>query len=171
MAEHKDGFDGLTGLLNRRALDEHGRTLFSDEHPPRALLALFDIDHLKAINDRYGHAAGDEVVRVVAGRLKDAVGEVATVARAGGDEFAALFRDTSPTEAQALLRAACRVIKLPISGAGHDVTVSVSCGVASSATTTSWPDLLGRADDTLYDAKRLGGDRICFYRGDEPNVE
>ena len=63
MAEHKDGFDDLTGLLNRRALDEHGRRLFGNGRPARALLAMFDIDHLKATNDGYGHVVGDEVLR------------------------------------------------------------------------------------------------------------
>ena len=170
LAERQAGFDQLTGLPNRPSLDERGRTLFSEGGTRQALLAMVDIDNLKAINDRYGHMAGDQVLQAVADRLTGVLGDVAMVARVGGDEFAVLLPETSPRTARALLRA-CVGITVPSLGESGAVIVSVSCGVASSTTAESWLGLIRCANVAVYEAKSFGKDRIYFYRGDELNWE
>lgn len=166
LAEREATIDALTGLPNRRALDERGRMLFRDGTTRRALLAMLDIDNLKAFNDQHGHEAGDEALRCVAGRLADSLGGVATVARVGGDEFGALFVDVSATEAHALLGTACDAVTVVIDGVDHGLTMS--CGVASSARATNWLALVRRADVAVYEAKLAGIGRIYFFRADEP---
>jgi len=81
LAERQARIDSLTGLPDRRVLEERGRELFSDGQPHRAVVALLDLDSFKGVNDRYGHQAGDRVIRSVADRLTATLGEFGVVAR------------------------------------------------------------------------------------------
>ncbi|MGA7987152.1 MAG: diguanylate cyclase [Candidatus Dormiibacterota bacterium] len=166
LAEREARFDPLTGLFNRRSFDEHGQALFSSPGARRWLVALFDMDNLKPINDAYGHQVGDQVLRCAAERLSTVLGSFGPVARLGGNEFAALLPDIDAAKARHLLEAACRAISMPLDGI--DLVVTATCGVASSTMAKHWPGLLHRTDAALYEAKSTKRGGVYFYRGDEP---
>jgi diguanylate cyclase (GGDEF)-like protein len=142
--------DPLTGLLNRRAFLARaiGRT-------EEQVLLLADIDHFKQVNDTIGHDGGDEVLRVVARTLRQAVPLEALVARFGGEEFAIVVPATQAIEAETVL-ARLRAARMP-----YDLTVTASIGVARGPLTreADWKALYRAADAALFDAKKAGRDR------------
>jgi diguanylate cyclase (GGDEF)-like protein len=152
--------DALTGLANRRSWDE---TLTRDfERTGRSAgglaVLLCDLDHLKEINDRFGHAVGDQVLRLVADVLRERVRVGDLAARLGGDEFGVICPDTGLDAAASLaedLRDRVGQLAATI-GAGPSVTVSI--GVASREPgDLSAADIVQRADDALYSVKRARG--------------
>ena len=150
--------DALTGVANRIALFESlGAKLVSGR-----LVAAFyiDLDDFKRVNDEYGHAVGDEVLRTVAARLTGAVRGGDIVARVGGDEFVVVSNALdSHDEALALGRRILEVVSLPISLSSRQISVRVSVGIGFAAGAD--PDvLLSDADDALYRAKRMGRGRV-----------
>ncbi|HWT91945.1 MAG TPA: HD domain-containing phosphohydrolase, partial [Solirubrobacteraceae bacterium] len=155
--------DGLTGVANRRALDERLELALADAEASGGDVAvlLCDVDNLKELNDGHGHAAGDEALVRVASALRAAVGELvgedrALVARAGGDEFCVLVEGASAEDAQAVGE---RVLEL-LAAEGPPLTVS--CGVASLGLGAQrGGDLLRAADAAQYSAKRTGRARVC----------
>ena len=149
LAEWQARFDSLTGLPNRRTLEEQGRELFSGSHQGPAL-ALLDLDNFKGVNDVYGHQAGDQALRSVADRLVRTVGECGTVARVGGTVFGILLRDVSPSTARALLEEAARSIRMPLEG--MDLELTGTCGVVSSTAAKHWPGFL--PGPTSHSSKR-----------------
>ncbi|MEO6661762.1 MAG: GGDEF domain-containing protein [Rubrivivax sp.] len=154
--------DALTGLANRRAFDvallrEIDRVARSGE--PALLLAL-DIDHFKQVNDRHGHAAGDHVIKAVAGALIDSVRPMDLVARVGGEEFAIILPNCAPGFGQTVAeRVRRRVELMPIGvGLNQQIAVTVSIGGAFApqwvrSTPALWSE---RADQQLYLAKTQG---------------
>ncbi|MCK9511751.1 MAG: GGDEF domain-containing protein [Pigmentiphaga sp.] len=151
--------DSLTGLLNRRAFQE--RLLAFLAHVPQKtpLCALFiDVDDFKAINDRYGHAAGDAVLVAVAGALATEVRESDILARIGGEEFAFLLPATSlPDALQAADRLLHAVRGLTVESGNQLLAVTVSVGVAERGPECATADaLLQAADAAMYRAKRAG---------------
>ena len=126
-------------------------------------MVLIDLDHFKRVNDTYGHAAGDEVLRVVAKRLLRNVRGFDTAARFGGEEFVVAMPDTPLDVAFAVadrirMKIAEEPIRLPD---GTDLSVTLSAGVAESVLPNeSAADLIDRADKALYMAKHDGRDRI-----------
>jgi diguanylate cyclase (GGDEF)-like protein len=162
--------DELTGLLNRRALHERMTVvLASRPHEPFAVL-LTDLDGFKEVNDRLGHAAGDELLRLVADRLRATMPDGGVLARLGGDEFAAML----PGLGQAPLVSAAMVAAIahPAMVGGHRLSVSMSLGLtyADSSELVSHGELLRRADVAMYAAKRAGGSRVHEYRPGEDQV-
>ncbi len=157
--------DALTGLHNRRSLGEYlDRELARAQRFARPLaIALFDIDHFKAINDSRGHLAGDSVLRDLATLLKTVVRKDELLVRYGGEEFAMVLPET-PVE-QAVI--ACDRLRKNVeaqrfSFEGKDIAVTVSIGVAISTAETKDPDdLIGAADAKLYEAKRSGRNRVA----------
>lgn len=163
--------DGLTGLANRRALDqaldqEWSRTLRASS---RMGLLLLDIDHFKKFNDHYGHQAGDGCLRAVAEVVKAAArrgGDVA--ARYGGEEFALLLSNPERDAAASIaedIRADVAALAVPHGGIGPDAVVTVSIGVASvvarPGSTIKMPEtLIQVADSALYRAKNRGRNRV-----------
>ena len=154
--------DDLTGLANRR----HGGRQLEREialcvrHGRLLALVRVDVDHFKAINDSYGHQAGDEVLVEVARRLAGAVRGGDELARWGGDEFVAILPDTDKAGAlRAAERLRAAVSETPIAAAGHELTVTVSVGWAHWAGDTP-DDLLARADRALYRAKDAGRNTV-----------
>jgi diguanylate cyclase (GGDEF)-like protein len=129
---------------------------------------LFDIDHFKSINDRFGHAVGDRVIQAIATCLLGGLRSHELVARYGGEEFAVLLPGCTPTEAAAIANRLrlqfaqhCREQFLP-EFPGLEATVSV--GVSDLASqSTGLHQLLFWADTALYQAKRTGRDRVCLY--------
>jgi diguanylate cyclase (GGDEF)-like protein len=161
-AEELAATDALTGLPNRRYFDEFCALLARRRRlNDRVGILMVDIDRFKALNDRHGHAVGDQVLRGVAGAIVSAVREDDVPARYGGEEFVVLLRNPSPAIALEVgERVREAVGSLDLRRVGVE-SVSVSVGVAV-ATTPDQPidDLQREADRALYEAKRRGRDRV-----------
>jgi len=155
--------DALTGLLNRRELD--ARTATAIAHAQRydrpLSCAMVDVDHFKAVNDQYGHAAGDAVLCEVAARLRETCRETDTVGRYGGEEFIVLLPETSAQEAMvAADRVRSAFHGAAFTAGGVDLQLTASIGVATWAPSMSVPaTLYSAADRALYQAKEGGRDR------------
>jgi diguanylate cyclase (GGDEF)-like protein/PAS domain S-box-containing protein len=163
---HRALHDPLTGLPNRALLLERLTHWGSRRQPGPLAILYIDLDDFKYVNDRLGHAAGDEVLAEVARRLVSSVRDEDTVARMGGDEFAVLLEETDPQGAQLV---ADRVIKTiagpPFSIAGTELKVAASVGVATSPRPgRGSPDVvLNHADMAMYEAKGAGKARTAVY--------
>jgi len=159
--------DHLTGLYNRRAFEEelgrqHHRTL---RHRTAMSVILIDIDHFKRVNDRYGHEAGDEALKAVAGLIAEAVRKVDLAARHGGEEFAVILPDTSRHQAARLAgRIQSRLARTVIPAGGADLKLTVSQGIADSrgSRVHTALDLVKAADEALYEAKARGRDQMVI---------
>lgn len=152
-------FDELTGLPARRlAIDRLAMAVHrTGRQEGGAALLFLDLDAFKAVNDRYGHAAGDEVLRVVARRIQEVLRVDDTVARLGGDEFLVILDDVAGEESvERVVSRIVEAIKAPIEvTGGRHVFVGVSIGVALAEDPDESIDaLLERADFAMYDAKR-----------------
>ncbi len=165
--EQLAGEDALTGLPNRRQFMKAGAEMlerFRRYERPASLLIL-DLDHFKAINDRYGHAAGDAVLHAVAEVLREHQRHADLPARLGGEEFAVLLAETDLEGAMAVaerLRAGCEALRVTVPGglwAGLTVTMSVGAA-GCAAEDQSLDDVLRRADAALYRAKHEGRNRV-----------
>ena len=155
--------DGLTGLYNRRHMQEllDGSVERLERYGERFSVALIDLDHFKRINDAYGHRVGDEVLvsfsRIAAAVLR----ETDVLARWGGEEFIMLFPNSSSPQAMApLWRLQSQLRQAVVSSSRPDLRVTFSAGVAIHVANASLGQTLERADTALYEAKRLGRDRV-----------
>ncbi|MEO1089826.1 MAG: GGDEF domain-containing protein [Pseudomonadota bacterium] len=160
--EHMAFHDGLTGLLNRRALENELSRLAqvtASGGKPFALHVL-DLDDLKGINDRYGHVAGDRVLAALADRLHRSVRDGDTVARIGGDEFVVLQPGATVETAATLARRLSAAVAEPLTVGGHVLTATVSVGTAFSDDDPCTTDLIQRADQSLYVQKARRRTRI-----------
>jgi diguanylate cyclase (GGDEF)-like protein len=163
---HDAQHDALTHLANRRLFLERLECAWHQATPPRDVIAVvfIDVDHFKDINDRLGHEVGDHVLVAIASALSTLLRPTDLVARFGGDEFAVLL-DPMPDLAGALEVA--ERIRKEVSGCkqvdGHDLTVGVSVGVATSRDASSASELLRNSDQAMYSAKRNGRARCEPY--------
>ena len=166
--------DALTGLYNRRRFNDVLKRELATAwryHNPLTCI-MMDIDLFKGINDKYGHPAGDEVLKAIAEVLTESLREVDIAARYGGEEFALLMPHTSKQNA---VVAAERIME-KIHAAeietqeGIVVQFTVSMGIADikDIKTNEMDELIRVADSALYEAKRLGRDRIVVYREEIP---
>ncbi|KQT47459.1 diguanylate cyclase [Aureimonas sp. Leaf454] len=157
--------DYLTGLGNRHAFFERGGVVLGEHRDRRPVTLLaFDLDHFKAINDRHGHAVGDEVLKLFARIARDEVGVNAVLARLGGEEFAALLPGISAIGARGLAERLCRRFADTAArpdGLGLCATVSIGL-VEATGDGRALPELLSAADRALYTAKSLGRNRVEF---------
>lgn len=158
--------DPLTGLANQalfRDRLEHALALL-DRRGGRLAVCFVDLDDFKTINDSLGHATGDELLRIVTGRLLECVREIDTVARLGGDEFAVLVEAVgSEREIELIAERIIDTINRPLLLSGRDVVVSASVGIAFGSTSTSAEDLLRNADLAMYTAKADGKSRYRSF--------
>ncbi|MEI6622417.1 MAG: diguanylate cyclase, partial [Actinomycetes bacterium] len=164
-AEH----DALTGLINRGQLQEHLTGVLGRQ--PRAAgvpgVLFCDLDFFKNINDTYGHASGDYVLRVVAGRIGAALREGDEVARLGGDEFVVVLPEVTDIPAAILVAEKVRAaVAQPLPIGMDQVTLTLSIGIALATPGIEARRLLRNADSALYEAKNTGRDRIAVFGGD-----
>ena len=158
--------DSLTGLYNRRYLEAHlgnqmARVMQGGK--PFALL-MIDIDGFKPVNDTFGHAAGDELLRALGDRLVHSVRDFDLIARIGGDEFVVVMPDASVAVAAAVAERLCKRVSgkaFPILQASGPLEMTVSIGCAAAHDEEERPEsLLKRADEALYRAKRAGRNQV-----------
>ncbi len=165
--ERKAYVDGLTGLANRGALEDQLLREWGSCRRRSAPLSVVmtDLDHFKAINDTYGHTAGDEVLRQTAGILTHSARSSDLIARYGGEEFIVVAPDCPLTAAVTLAKGfRANLAHRTISVGGRDIRVTASVGIATTDRTQHSPfELLRQADESLYQAKRSGRDAIWVY--------
>jgi diguanylate cyclase (GGDEF)-like protein len=156
--------DTLTGAVNRvLMLDRIDHALAQDRRDPLAVMYL-DLDKFKSINDTLGHEAGDELLLAVSRRIEGTLRASDTLGRFGGDEFVLLCEDIDPDHALRVAESVVRVIAEPFELSGRSVQTTISIGVAVGDERTPDVDALIRsADQAMYEAKRLGGDRVEVY--------
>jgi diguanylate cyclase (GGDEF)-like protein len=158
--------DELTGLGNRRYFMQRGEEAvrLAARHARPLSLLMIDLDHFKAVNDRYGHAAGDDVLKFLAVTLSLHSRSTDTCGRIGGEEFAIVLPETDLGEA---LRSAGRIREaiartpVPTDQSAEPIVITVSIGAATLAPGQSLEALLEQADRALYEAKRAGRDRVA----------
>ena len=161
-------YDALTGLANRRHFDESLEAAVARARRTDGALMLMslDLDHFKQINDNFGHAAGDEVLKVFALRLSESVYNVDLVARQGGDEFHVLV-EYSPSSATAALLAGriLEAMRAPMRIGDINLQVGASIGVGLQRPALSGQSLLELADAALYEAKAQGRNTWALREG------
>jgi diguanylate cyclase (GGDEF)-like protein len=161
--------DALTGLPNRRRFDELLAEHLAQATPDHPIcVAAIDVDLFKRINDTWGHGVGDEALVAIAGRVRGALRDCDTVARVGGDEYAAILVGLTPAEAgEALERARDSVAARPAQTAKGEVPITITVGfaVAVGRADESPTDVLERADQALYEAKEAGRNRVAGPQG------
>ncbi|TXN40817.1 GGDEF domain-containing protein [Methylobacterium sp. WL30] len=166
--DHLSRCDALTGLSNRRSLDDF---LSQDMTGPVAVI-LLDVDAFKRYNDHYGHQQGDMCLRLVAQAVQSAAGNASFVARYGGEEIVILLQQANDDRAWRLaeaVRVAVQDLALPhvASGTSSVVTVSVGCAIGSSYQDQGLKRLIRQADEALYRAKSTGRNRVATF-GESP---
>ena len=155
--------DALTNLPNRRVFETRAGEVFAEavERGRPLSFVILDIDDFKKRNDRYGHAAGDEALRIIGKMLREVTPEGRLSARIGGEEFGVLLPGMASSEAAHFSRRVRRAL--------HDLEcgpmrLTASIGIATlDATAFSWQRLLARADDAMYEAKRTGKDKVLSH--------
>jgi diguanylate cyclase (GGDEF)-like protein len=153
--------DALTGLSNRRHFFSLGEALLLEPALEPMAALMLDIDHFKGINDRYGHQAGDDVLREVASRLQSALRHQDHLARLGGEEFAVLVSGLfAPAVIEVAERLRQAVAAAPVMAGADEIEVRISIGIAQRRDDESLSLLLQRADKALYAAKAGGRNRV-----------
>ncbi|HSL47156.1 MAG TPA: GGDEF domain-containing protein [Anaerolineales bacterium] len=155
--------DALTFLPNRRQIiaDLQREVIFSDRYGTPLTVSILDVDHFKSINDTYGHAAGDEVLRKLATELREHIRYPDTIGRYGGEEFLIVLPHSTLQAASEQAERLCRHVRtLLIQSGEQELAVTVSIGVAQYRIhKEDWQTLLNRADAALYEAKNNGRDQ------------
>lgn len=155
--------DPLTKLSNRRYFDQQLELEFARSrrtHEPLSLL-IADIDHFKQFNDRYGHAKGDEILKLVARHLADRLGPHQVVCRHGGEEFAIILRGADGAEAMSVADSLRMSLENKISS-GQPITISVGVAAHTGETFVNASQLFQAADSALYSAKEQGRNRVVL---------
>jgi diguanylate cyclase (GGDEF)-like protein len=157
--------DELTGLINRRHLQEllQAEELRSRRSGRTLCLAMLDLDHFKDVNDRYGHAGGDEVLKAFAGIAARSARRSDYFARWGGEEFVWVLPETVRSDAEcALQRLRQMLAASEVMQQDRELRITVSCGLTILQPDESWTTAIQRADEALYEAKTRGRDRVVW---------
>jgi len=167
-------YDPLTGLPNRRLLSDRLSQAIAQARRSGKIMAVcvLDLDNFKPINDRLGHAAGDEVLIAIAQRLSSCMREGDTVARQGGDEFVLLLQNLLwVEECDAIFSRILKEISVPVIYNGHAVTVSASIGITLFPQDRVEADqLLRHADQAMYLAKQSGRNNYCLFNAEHDRL-
>lgn len=158
--------DSMTGILNRRKFFELGEEKFKN-NKTSLYVVMVDIDKFKAINDTYGHAIGDEVIKVVAKSIKDKLPNEAIFGRIGGEEFAIILDTSMCTDIDSTIEAIrSSVESLAVIPYGDEIiNITISQGVAKASPSSECLDIvLKDADEALYEAKNSGRNRSVFRK-------
>ncbi len=155
--------DSLTGLYNRRAMEDHSKVYFahSERMADYVTAIMMDIDHFKPINDTYGHAIGDEAIKTVANVLKRVCREADLLGRVGGEEFLVIISANDTDNSKNIAERIRQAIESEIICDGL-VHLTVSIGCVRRAPQESYNSLVRRADNALYEAKKQGRNQVAF---------
>ncbi|WOJ93328.1 diguanylate cyclase [Congregibacter variabilis] len=159
--------DALTGVYNRAGYDERTHELFARWQRSGASLSIVFVDcnKFKEINDTYGHTAGDLVLVKVADVLQMRARASDIVCRYGGDEFVILLPDTHVQGAEVFARSVCdEVLNAGFNDNGKPLDVSISCGVTELVVGDTLESAVGRADEAMYQAKKMDGIKVCVVK-------
>jgi diguanylate cyclase (GGDEF)-like protein len=164
---YRAGHDGTTGLFNRREFLSRLEKAIHSERAQQVAVIVMDLDNFKMVNDTYGHQAGDEMLRIIAGRLGWVIGNASLIeglaARLGGDEFAVLAVAGDRRHVGDLIRTIHTKLQEPLTVADSEIPVGVSLGVAYCIEETTASKLLDDADLAMYQAKERGKNNIAEY--------
>jgi diguanylate cyclase (GGDEF)-like protein len=162
--EEYAAFDVLTGLLNRRAAEDRLRQGFNlaERGGQPLCVAMLDLDSFKAVNDRYGHAAGDRLLAAVASQFTASVRGADWASRWGGEEFLLLLHTDAAGAEAALERLRLAVADLRVPIGPHELTCTISAGCAEAHPGDTIESVIHWADLALYDAKRTGRNHVCI---------
>jgi len=164
--ENSANFDVLTGVFNRRRFFElvQPHAVIAAKKNAPTFVIMVDLDHFKRVNDTYGHAAGDEVLKTVAGKIKDAVRPSDLFGRYGGEEFVMFISVSDVTNAKGFADRIRGIIEsTPVRFEDIDIPVTASMGLAQAAPDFSFEDALKFSDEALYRAKENGRNRVEIY--------
>ena len=158
--------DILTGIFDRRHFFELAEMEIARarRYKRPAAVIMIDIDHFKDVNDNFGHAIGDEVLRILADRLRGVLRQTDVLGRYGGEEFAVLLAETEPEMAKLVADRLCnRINDEPLSAGRRQIPLTISLGVSSLGDELQdLAGLLARADAAMYAAKHSGRNRVVF---------
>jgi diguanylate cyclase (GGDEF)-like protein/PAS domain S-box-containing protein len=164
--EHLVDHDFLTALFNARRFEQElaQATRSAARYGGGGAVLLLDLDHFKAVNDRFGHKAGDDLLKTVAAELRRRVRDTDVLARLGGDEFGIILPKADAQQAEVVADSIVKALRRHTAIlAEHEVPVTASVGVAVFEGLTN-TELLAAADVAMYEAKRAGRDRFAVYR-------
>ena len=169
-------YDELTGLVTRRLLIDRLQQVIANAERSNNIsaVAFIDLDNFKPVNDHYGHKAGDEVLVEIATRLKNTLRSTDTVSRIGGDEFVLILSNMSnASECEDLLVRILLILNVPtMLSCNSSVRISASIGVTTISNCNIDADtVLRRADQTMYQAKNSGKNKILFFNPEEENKQ
>jgi diguanylate cyclase (GGDEF)-like protein len=164
---YRAGHDSITGLLNRGEFLARLETVMRANDMQVIAVIVMDLDNFKMVNDTHGHKAGDEMLRVIAGRLGEVLGNaslsVGVAARLGGDEFAVLVGTDNGEKVIGLARTIHTNLRRPLIAANSEIPVGISVGVAYRTEATTAAKLLDDADLAMYRAKESGKNKIAEF--------
>jgi diguanylate cyclase (GGDEF)-like protein len=161
--------DGLTKAFNKKYFTDRleSEFTFASRHTSALALVLFDIDHFKKVNDTYGHQAGDHVLSEISALLSGALRAEDVFARYGGEEFAVICRGSDQNQAQVVgerLRKSVEGHRFVYDGKHIPVTISVGIAVLPNPAVKDANDIIGFADQALYQSKNGGRNRVTLYK-------
>jgi diguanylate cyclase (GGDEF)-like protein len=155
--------DSLTGLPNRLMLTERLEQLMGHRGRRRVAVMYLDLDGFKSVNDRFGHAGGDDLLRRIADRLTTLAEPEDLVARLGGDEFAVLLVGARTQDVQRICEQVLTAVRVPVPLGGHSVVVGASIGVCLAGEEDDTAELMRNADMAMYRAKARGKNEYVVY--------
>ena len=165
--------DSLTGLLQRKFLDENFQTIIDTvtQRDPVSYI-LIDVDHFKTFNDNYGHLVGDEILKTVSAEIKKVAGEKGLAVRYGGDEFCIILEAMNTKEAEIMARNVHKAVgNCRLKTPKGDLQITLSVGVGTLHSQADYKELIRLADRALYVSKRSGRNQVTANYGDLPDVE
>ena len=157
-------YNALTGLFNRKKLLEDLESSLDDRNEKLAVLFM-DLDHFKSANDRYGHEAGDFILKTVAERLKNIIRSTDAISRMGGDEFIIILRNLKDTvNAEKFAGDVLKTLSTAFTYKENQLLIGASIGISLFPEHGFEADLLiNKADSAMYEAKRQGGNGYKIY--------